>query len=174
MWRGEWICPFEQKNKETCMDQLDWKIVSLLERDGRMSFADLAQQVGLSKSPCWNRVQRLREEGVIQGFGARLDPPSLGLGVQCYISVTIGFDAHADFERAVCDHPAIMECHTTAGSSDYLVRLYAHSVEHLDDLLRHEISKLPGVQGSSTTICLKTIKSSGSLAELSKSLPGKN
>lgn len=155
------------------MDQLDWKIVSLLERDGRISFAELAEQVGLSKSPCWNRVQRLRDSGVIRGFGAQLDPPALGLGVQCYISVTIGFDAHTAFEDAVCEHPAILECHTTAGASDYLLRLYAQSVEHLDDLLRHDISKLPGVQSSSTTICLKTIKSDGSLIELSRSLPSR-
>jgi len=152
------------------MDQLDWKIVGLLESDGRISFAELAEKVGLSKSPCWNRVQRLRKEGVITGFGAQLNPPALGLGVQCQISVTIGFNAHTDFEQAVCDHPAIMECHTTAGSSDYLLRVYASSVEHLDELLRHEISKLPGVQSSSTTICLKTIKSNGSLAGLAEDL----
>lgn len=152
------------------MDQLDWTIVSLLESDGRISFAELSEQVGLSKSPCWNRVQRLRDAGVISGFHARLDPQALGLGVQCYISVTIGFDAHSDFEAAVCDHPAIMECHTTAGASDYLLRLYAGSVEHLDDLLRHEISKLPGVQSSTTTICLKTIKGKSSLAELARHL----
>ena len=155
------------------MDRIDRNIASALESDGRMSFSDLAEQVGVSKSPCWNRVRALREAGVITGFGAHIDPAALGLGVQCYISVTIGFDAHADFERAVCAHPAITECHTTAGASDYLLRLFAHSVEQLDDLLRHEIAKLPGVQSSSTTICLKTIKSRSSLVELSRSLSGK-
>lgn len=154
------------------MDQLDWKIVDLLESDGRISFADLSEKVGLSKSPCWNRVQRLRDEGIITGFGANLSPSALGLGVQCQISVTIAFDAHAEFEAAVCEHSAIMECHTTAGASDYLLRVYARSVEHLDDLLRHEISKLPGVQSSSTTICLKTIKRSGSIAQLAGKLRG--
>ena len=153
------------------MDRIDWKIVTALEEDGRISFAELSEKVGLSKSPCWNRVRDLRKAGVIAGYGARLDPHALGLGVQCYISVTIGFDTHGDFEKAVCEHAAIMECHTTAGASDYLLRLYARSVEHLDELLRHEISKLPGVQSSSTTICLKTIKSNGSLAQLSASLP---
>ena len=90
------------------MDQLDWKIVDLLESDGRISFAELSEKVGLSKSPCWNRVQRLRDEGIITGFAAQLDSSALGLGVQCQISVTIAFDAHEEFEAAVCDHNAIM------------------------------------------------------------------
>jgi Lrp/AsnC family transcriptional regulator, leucine-responsive regulatory protein len=155
------------------VDRIDWKIANALEEDGRMSFADLAEQVGVSKSPCWNRVRELRKNGVITGFGVKLDPSALGLGVQCFISITISYEAHSDFEAAVCEHPAIIECHTTAGSSDYLLRLYARSVEQLDELLRHEISKLPGVKGTTTTICLKTIKQNGSLAKLSASLPAR-
>jgi len=147
------------------MDRIDWKILSELEGNARVSFAELGDRVGLSKSPCWNRVRDLQHNGAIQSFGARLDPEALGLGVQCYISITIKFDAHTAFEAAVIGHPAIFECHTTAGASDYLLRVYARSVEHLDDLLRHEISKLPGVSASSTTICLKTIKSQASLAQ---------
>ena len=154
------------------MDKIDWKIAQELERDARISFAELSEKVGLSKSPCWTRVRDLQEKGVISGFAAQLEPRELGLNVQCHIAVVIRFDAHAEFEEAVTKHSAIFECHTTAGSSDYLLRVYARSVEHLDDLLRYEISKLPGVQSSSTTMCLKTIKRGASLAvwgeELSK------
>lgn len=145
------------------MDKLDWKIASVLESDGRVSFADLGNQVGLSKSPCWNRVQQLEKSGIIHRYGAVLDPNKLGLYVQCYISVTIRFDAHAEFEAEVLAHPAIFECHTTAGNSDYLLRVFARSVEDLDELLRHDISKLTGVTSSSTKICLKTIKRNASL-----------
>ncbi len=147
------------------MDPLDWKIAEALEEDGRISFAELGEKVGLSKSPCWNRVRQLESDSVIEGYGAHLDPAALGLSVHCQIAITIHFDAHADFEAAVLKHPAIVECHTTAGESDYLLRVYARSVEHLDDLLRYEISKLPGVQASSTTVCLKTIKARGPLAK---------
>lgn len=146
------------------MDRIDWRIVNELEDDARISFAELGERVGLSKSPCWTRVRELERRGVIRGFGTELSPDALGLGVQCYISIKIGFDAHGEFEAAVIDHPAIAECHTTAGESDYLLRVYARSVEHLDELLRHEISKLPGVAGSTTTICLKTIKHKASIA----------
>ncbi len=145
------------------MDRLDWKIVRELEADGRLSFAELADRVGLSKTPCWGRVRRLEDAGVIQGFSTQVDPAALGLAVQCLAEVRIRFDAHAAFEEAVLAHPAIMECHTTAGDNDYLLRFYARSVEHLDDLLRHDLAKLPGVHRLSTKLCLKTIKARGSL-----------
>lgn len=141
------------------MDRIDWKILSELEGDGRLSFADLSERVGLSKSPCWSRVRELEANGAIQGFTARIDPAALGLAVHCYAHVRIRLDAHAAFEEAAIAHPAIIECHTTAGDSDYLIRIYARSVEHLDDLLRHEMSKLPGVHRLATTVCLKAIKS---------------
>ncbi len=148
---------------ERDLDNIDWKIAEALEADGRRSFADLSADIGLSKSPCWTRVREMERSGLLLGYAAQFDPGRLGLGVLSQISVTIRFDAYTAFEQAVCDHPAIVECHTTAGSSDYLLRVYARSVDHLDELLRHEISKLPGVTSSSTTICLKTIKSRGSL-----------
>jgi len=147
------------------VDKIDWKILEELENDGRLSFADLGDRVGLSKSPCWSRVRDLEAEGAIQSFGARIDPAALGLAVQCYAFVRIRFDSHSEFEKAVAAHPAVIECHTTAGDSDYLLRIYARSVEHLDDLLRHELSKLPGVHRLSTTVCLKTIKAHAPLTQ---------
>lgn len=143
------------------MDKIDWKIVGELERDGRQSYAELGERVGLSKSPCWSRVQQLEEQGIINGYAARIEPAALGLAVQSFVEVKINLDTHAKFEEAVMQHPAIMECHTTAGDSDYLLRVFARSVEHLDDLLRNELSKLPGVHGLATLICLKTIKRHG-------------
>jgi Lrp/AsnC family transcriptional regulator, leucine-responsive regulatory protein len=140
------------------MDRIDWKILTELEGDGRLSFADLSERVGLSKSPCWTRVQELEANGAIQAFSARINPAALGLDVHCFAYVRIQLDSHAQFEEAAIAHPAIIECHTTAGDSDYLIRIYARSVEHLDSLLRHELSKLPGVHRLSTTVCLKTIK----------------
>jgi len=151
------------------VDKIDWKILEELENDGRLSFADLSDRVGLSKSPCWSRVRDLEADGAIQGFSARIDPTALGLAVQCYAFVRIRFDAHSEFEKAVATHPAVIECHTTAGDSDYLLRIYARSVEHLDDLLRHKLSKLPGVHRLSTTVCLKTIKAHAPLTQWASS-----
>src|SRR3546814_12165955 len=112
------------------MDKLDWKIVAALERDGRQSYADLGEQVGLSKSPCWSRVKNLEESGVIEGYAARLDPIAIGLAVQSFVEVQIRFDAHIEFEAAVLAHPAVVECHTTAGESDYLLKIFARPADH--------------------------------------------
>jgi Lrp/AsnC family leucine-responsive transcriptional regulator len=147
------------------MDRLDWKIVAAIEEDGRQSFAELGEAVGLSKSPCWSRVRNLEARGIIQGYSARLDPFALGLEVQSFVEVRISLDAHADFEAAVMEHPAVFECHTTAGDSDYMLKIFARSVDHLDELLRHDLSKLPGVHRLATVVCLKTIKQQGRLAE---------
>lgn len=78
-------------------------------------------------------------------------------------------DPHTEFEAAVVAHPAVVECHTTAGDSDYMLKIFARSVDHLDDLLRHDLSKLPGVHALSTVVCLKTIKRHGGLAEWARS-----
>lgn len=147
------------------MDRQDWKIVDALEQDGRQSFAELGETVGLSKSPCWSRVRSLEEQGVIRGYAARLDPVALGLAVQSFVEVRISLDAHTEFEAAVMAHPAVVECHTTAGDSDYMLKIFARSVDHLDELLRYDLSKLPGVHRLATVVCLKTIKQQGRLAE---------
>lgn len=147
------------------MDKMDWKIVSELERDGRQSYAELGERIGLSKSPCWSRVQQLEKKGIIGGYAARIEPSAVGLTVQSFVEVKINLDAHDAFEDAALKHPAVMECHTTAGDSDYLLRVFTRSVSDLDDLLRYELSRLPGVSGLATLICLKTIKSNGFISQ---------
>lgn len=147
------------------MDRIDWKIVDALEQNGRQSFAELGEAVSLSKSPCWSRVRGLEAKGIIEGYAARLDPFGLGLEVQSFVEVRISLDAHTEFEAAVMAHPAVVECHTTAGDSDYMLKIFARSVDHLDELLRHDLSKLPGVHRLATVVCLKTIKRQGGLAE---------
>lgn len=155
------------------MDRLEWRIIGELESNGRQSFAELGERIGLSKSPCWSRVKSLEEKGIIEGYGARLNPSLLGLAVQSFVEVQIRFDAHSDFEAAVLAHPAVVECHTTAGESDYLLTIFSQSAEHLDELLRHNLSKLPGVQRLKTVVCLKTIKRQGNITEWARMTGGR-
>jgi Lrp/AsnC family leucine-responsive transcriptional regulator len=83
------------------MDQLDLAIIASLERDGRQSFSGLADSVGLSKTPCWNRVQALEAAGVIRGYTADIDPRAIGLGVFAFVQVMIDFSRREAFEAAV-------------------------------------------------------------------------
>src|SRR3546814_7539090 len=96
---------------------------------------------------------------------ARLDPFALGLEVQSFVEVRISLDAHTDFEAAVMAHPAVLECHPTAGDRDYMLKLFARSVDHLDELHRHDLSKLPDVHRLATDVCLIKIKRQGRLPD---------
>lgn len=140
------------------MDKIDHRILTSLEDDGRQSFAELADQVGLSKTPCWQRVRDLEHSGVIRGYRADIDPARLGLAVEAFVQVTLSSVQHAQFEAAVQAHPAVLQCFTTAGNADYLMHVLVAGISELDRLLRMEISQMPGVQRIETTVCMKTIK----------------
>ncbi len=151
------------------MDQLDFAIIASLERDGRQSFSGLAESVGFSKTPCWNRVQALEAAGVIRGYTANVDAKAIGLGVFAFVQVMIDFSRRAAFEAAVLQNPSILECYTTAGEADYVLKLVCRDVDDLDDLLRFSISLMPGLQRSTTMICLKPVKSRAATSAALKS-----
>jgi Lrp/AsnC family transcriptional regulator, leucine-responsive regulatory protein len=140
------------------MDKIDLHILTLLEDDARQSFAELGERVGLSKTPCWQRVRELERTGVIRGYRADIDSARLGLQVEAFVQVTLSSVQHAEFEAAVARHPAVLQCFTTAGQADYLMHVLVEGISELDRLLRLEISQLPGVQKIATTVCMKTIK----------------
>ncbi len=145
------------------MDRIDFAILQALEADGRLSYADLGERVGLSKSPCWKRVQALEQAGMIQGYRAVLDPAALGLGTTAFIQVTVAFDQHDVFEAAVMRHPRILSAHATVGEADYLLHVLAPGMPALDEFLRQELWRLPGVQRFVTTIAMRTIKPAGAI-----------
>jgi Lrp/AsnC family leucine-responsive transcriptional regulator len=152
------------------MDRFDWAILDAMEEDARQSYGAIANKVGLSKTPCWTRVQTLEQNGTIKGYRAVLDSSSLGLKLTAYVQVMIEFGRYEEFEDAVDRHPSIIECYTTAGAGDYLLHVVTSDVEQLDTLLREELSLLPGVQRFSTTICLKRIKEPSSLTEAARKI----
>jgi Lrp/AsnC family leucine-responsive transcriptional regulator len=153
------------------MDRYDWSILAQLERDGRQPFSTIAEKVGLSKTPCWTRVQAMEQAGIITGYRAVVDQRALGLKLVAFCEVTVNFDQHAAFEDAVLAHPSVLECYTTAGQADYLLHVVTRDVETLDTLLREELSQLPGVLRSSTTVCLKRIKDGGAITGAAAAVP---
>lgn len=146
------------------LNPLDQKIVAALEADARLSFAALADQVGLSKTPCWKRVKALEESGAIRGYRTLLDPAQLGFGVEAFVQVSIDFELFEAFETAVRLHPLIWRCHATTGEADYLLHVIAADMAGLDRLLRQELSRLPGVKRTVTSMSTREIKSDTSLA----------
>lgn len=157
------------------LDPIDLRIVTLLETDARISFAELAEQVGLSKTPCWKRVKALEAAGVIRGYGASLDAASLGLSLEAFVQISIDIEASRAFEAAVLRHPLIRRCHATMGEADYLLHIVASDIVALDDLLREEISRLPGVKRTVTSMSTRAIKTDMPLSAAQRALrPGRS
>src|SRR5258705_4657498 len=107
------------------LDAIDRRILDRLQKEGRLSNADLAEQVGLSSSPCWRRVKALEEARVIKGYAARIDGRSVGLSVNVFMSVSLTTQvekALQAFERAAAQRPELMEGYLLTGGSDYLLR----------------------------------------------------
>jgi Lrp/AsnC family leucine-responsive transcriptional regulator len=147
------------------LDPIDVTILKALESDGRLSFSDLADEIGLSKTPSWARVRELEKQKVITGYRAQIDPARVGLELHAFVQVTITATRHTDFEAAVLRHKSVLECYTIAGQADYILHLLVPGISALDGLLRTEISRMPGVQRLQTTVGMKTIKQRGSIME---------
>lgn len=140
---------------------LDHALLNALERDGRVSYAQLAEAVDLSKTAAWARVRDLETRRVITGYRAEVEPTALGLDIHAFVQVTINSHLHSEFEEEVLRHASVLECYTTAGQADYLLHVLVADVATLDTLLRTEITQMRGVERISTTVGLKTIKRRG-------------
>ncbi|MEM8988398.1 MAG: winged helix-turn-helix transcriptional regulator [Pseudomonadota bacterium] len=145
------------------MDQTDMRILQELQRDGRMSFVELAERVNLSKTPCIARVRRLERDGVIRGYGARLDPGELGRGYVAFVEVKLDAtteDVLSRFNAAVHEVREIQSCHMVAGGFDYLLKVRARDMAEYRRLLGAEIAALPGVLQTSTYPAMEEVKDS--------------
>ena len=145
------------------LDEFDWKILAALRKDGRVTFTDLAQQVGLSKTPCQQRVKRLVENGVIVGFRAIVDPAKLGLDHVAFAEVKLSDTREAalsEFNAAVRQIPEVEECHMIASSFDYLLKVRTADIRKYRMVLGEKISSLPHVASTSTFVAMETVRES--------------
>lgn len=143
------------------IDRTDLRILELLQRDGRLSNADLAQQVALSPSPCLRRVRQLEQSGVIRGYAALLDPRRLGLGLQAFVTVTLekrrDTPMHA-FHAAVHSAPEVLSCFALTGEMDYLLHVVAEDLEHFSRFLMDRLLRLDGIANVKSSFVLQSIK----------------
>ena len=137
------------------MEEIDRKIVSLLARNGRMSFTELGRQAGLSVSAVHQRVRRLEQDGVIKGYAAMFNPEDVGLPLTAFVSVK-PFDASApdDLPQRLEHLAAIEACHSVAGDENYILKVRVPSPVALEDLI-YQIRTLGGVS-TRTTVVLST------------------
>ncbi len=146
------------------LDRLDRRILNMLQADGRITNAELADRVGLSASACLRRVKILEEAGVIEGYRAMVKPGAVGCSTDVFVEITLeslGGERQNSFERQVAAMPEVMECHLMAGDCDYLLRVVVGSTEDYERLHR-DMSRLAGVSRIRSSfamrrVCRKTV-----------------
>lgn len=142
------------------MDRLDRRILDLLQHDGSLTAADIAERVGLSKAPCWRRIQRLQETGVISRIVALVDAKAVNLGTTVFVTVKTSNHSAAWFEqfvRTVRDIPEVTEIHRVSGEVDYLLRIVVPNIDAYDVVYKKLIAGCAFLDVSAS-FSLETIK----------------
>ncbi|MFE3836802.1 Lrp/AsnC family transcriptional regulator [Pseudogemmobacter sonorensis] len=145
---------------ETELDATDRRILGVLQKEGRITNAELAERVHLSASACHRRMQRLEAEGYIAAYVALLDARRLGLSTTVFVEITLEGQAEETldaFEREVAKVPDLLECHLTAGTADYLLKIMARDTEDFARIHRRFLSRLPGVAKMQSSFSLRTV-----------------
>ena len=143
------------------MDTINLKILQCLQKDGRASAQQVADQVGLSTAPGWRRMKAIEEQKVITGYHAAVDRNKVGL--QSCMFTQISLDRHSatmvdTFIQAVKDTPEILACYAVTGDADFLLKIVVPSPESYDDFMHRFFFNLPGVRQTRTIVALKEIK----------------
>ena len=142
-------------------DAFDLKILAELQRDADQSMQELGDKVGLSHTPCWRRVKRLEEQGVIRRRVTLLNAEQLRVSVNVFVNVTLRRhqeNALNRFEDAVLDIPEVVECYTVSGDTDFLLRVLVEDVTAYERLLKRTLVHLPEVGNLSSTFALRQVK----------------
>lgn len=148
------------------IDATDARILTVLQRRGRISNADLSEEVNLSPSACHRRVQRLEQAGIIRDYVALLDPRKLGRPTTVFVEITLSGQADEvldAFERGVSRIPDVLECHLMAGTADYLLKVIARDTEDFARIHRRYLARLPGVAQMHSSFALRTVRQTTAL-----------
>jgi Lrp/AsnC family transcriptional regulator, leucine-responsive regulatory protein len=143
------------------MDKIDRKILHVLQTDSRASLQEISQVVGLSSTPCWGRIKKMEEAGVIEGYTIRLNAQAIGLGDTVMVQVTL--DSHSDntlekFGETLASIPEVIEAYLVSGEYDYLLRVAVKDTKDYERLLRERLYKIKGVRHSKSSFVLRTLK----------------
>ena len=143
------------------LDRIDRRILDLLQREGALPVAEVAGRTGLSTTTCWRRIQQLEQSGVIRGRVALLDRAALGLEVTIFAHVklsTQGRDALAEFAAAIRERPEVLDCYTTMGEWDFMLRVVTPDIKSFEAFYLDHLSKMPHVQSINSSVAVTVIK----------------
>lgn len=143
------------------LDRFDHAILAALQHDARASIQAISEQVGLSSTPCWNRIKRMEREGVIQGYTVRVDPHAVGFSEQVIVQVTL--ESHTEdtldaFARELAAIPEVLEAMLISGDYDYLLRIAVRDTRDYERLLREKLYRIPGIRHSKSSFVLRVLK----------------
>jgi len=143
------------------IDQTDRRILHLLQTEPGINAAAIGEQIGLSQSACWRRIQRMRDEGVIKDQPVILDPEKVGLSTMVFAQVKLtshGRSNLTDFAEAVRKYPEVLDCYVVLGNVDFLLRIVAEDIKGYERFIYEKLSQLPGVQEVNSSMALSEIK----------------
>jgi Lrp/AsnC family transcriptional regulator len=143
------------------LDRIDHRILAALQEDASRSAAEIAEAVGLSQSPCWRRMQRLREEGYISKVVALLDRKKLGLRAQLFVQVKVISNDQASlaaFSKAIQEFPEVMECHVMLGAFDFLLRVVTKDLEAYEKFYFDTLSRVPNIREVNSFVAAQEVK----------------
>ena len=143
------------------MDKIDRKILQVLQQDARASLQQIGQAVGLSASPCWERIRKMELAGVIEGYTVRLNAQALDLNDTVLVQVTL--DSHSDntlekFGEVLATIPEVLEAYLVSGEYDYLLRVAVKDTRDYERLLREKLYKIKGIRHSKSSFVLRVMK----------------
>jgi Lrp/AsnC family transcriptional regulator len=143
------------------LTQIDIQILGLLQSDASLTAAQIGEQVNLSASPCWRRINRLEEAGLIEKKVALLDPDKLGLGLVVFARIRLSKNDEASlelFEEQVRGFAEVVECYTVTGSADYFLKIITRDIRHYDRFLRRHLIQIPLVRDINSNVAVTRIK----------------
>lgn len=150
-----------QSDSKQILDRIDLRILNELQQNGRISNVELAKRVGLSATPCLERVKRLESNGFIEGYSAKLNPMKLAASLLVFVEIRLSRtspDVFEEFKQAVTTLPTILECHLVSGDFDYLLKARVADMKAYRKLLGETLLMLPGVSASRSYMVMEEVK----------------
>lgn len=147
--------------QEIAIDQIDRRILELLQSEPGINAAAIGERIGLSQSACWRRMQRMRDEGIIRDQPVRLDRQKVGLNTMVFAHVKLtshGRSNLAAFAEAVADFPEVLDCYVLLGNVDFLLRILTTDIKAYEQFFFEKLSQLPGIQEINSSIVMSDVK----------------